>query len=118
MGRAPRFGKHCFVAGKCARCLGLGIRANTAIYSFLDTLLLRSLPVSDPESLVVLNWRAKDWRDHFVMQEISGSTYDDPKSGVASGVFPYPAFEFFKRSDPVFSDVFAYCHTREVRTMN
>ena len=101
-----------------ALSLALGIGANTAIYSFLDTLLLRSLPVSDPESLVVLNWRAKDWRDHFVMQEISGSTYDDPKSGVASGVFPYPAFEFFKRSDPVFSDVFAYCHTREVRTMN
>ncbi|MGH9939193.1 MAG: permease prefix domain 1-containing protein [Blastocatellia bacterium] len=37
--------------------LALGIGANTAIYSFMDSLLLRSLPVSDRESLVVLNWR-------------------------------------------------------------
>jgi len=39
--------------------LGLGIGANTAIYSFVDAILLRSLPVTDPESLVVLNWHAK-----------------------------------------------------------
>ena len=36
--------------------LALGIGANTAIYSFMDAILLRSLPVSDPGSLVVLNW--------------------------------------------------------------
>jgi len=39
--------------------LALGIGANTAIYSFMDSLLLRSLPVSNPESLAVLNWRAQ-----------------------------------------------------------
>ena len=38
--------------------LALGIGANTAIFSFMDSLLLRSLPVSDPASLAVLNWRA------------------------------------------------------------
>ncbi len=42
--------------------LALGIGANTAIYSFMDSILLWSLPVADPESLVVLNWhsQAKD----------------------------------------------------------
>src|SRR4029077_8584275 len=34
--------------------LALGIGVNTAIFSLLDTILLRSLPVSHPESLVVL----------------------------------------------------------------
>ncbi len=38
--------------------LALGIGANTAIFSFMDSLLLRSLPVSNPETLAVLNWRA------------------------------------------------------------
>jgi hypothetical protein len=33
----------------------LGIGANTAIFSFMDAILLRSLPVSDPGSLAVLN---------------------------------------------------------------
>jgi macrolide transport system ATP-binding/permease protein len=43
--------------------LALGIGANTAIFSFLDAILLRSLPVSDPGSLAVLNWRAKAFGD-------------------------------------------------------
>lgn len=34
-----------------ALSLALGIGANTAIYSFMDAILLRSLPVSDPASL-------------------------------------------------------------------
>ena len=37
--------------------LALGIGANTAIYSFMDAVLVRSLPVKDPGSLVVVNWR-------------------------------------------------------------
>src|SRR5215469_9179483 len=40
--------------------LALGIGANTAIYSFMDALLLRSLPVPDPQSLVVLKWHMKN----------------------------------------------------------
>src|SRR5262245_40563445 len=42
-----------------AASLALGIGANTAIYSFMDAILLRSLPVPDPESLVVMTWRSK-----------------------------------------------------------
>jgi hypothetical protein len=56
-----------------ALSLALGIGANTAIYSFFDALLLRSLPVSDPASLVVLNWHAKAWRKDFVMQGMSAA---------------------------------------------
>ena len=101
-----------------ALSLALGIGANTAIYSLLDSLLLRSLPVSDPASLVVLNWHAKARQGDFVMQGMSGTVYDDPRLGSVSGMFPYPAFELLQQSGSVFSDVFAYCHTREVRTMN
>src|SRR5260370_1861298 len=37
--------------------LALGIGANTAIFSLMDQLLLRLLPVKDPESLVMLSQR-------------------------------------------------------------
>ena len=39
--------------------LALGIGANTAIFSFMDAMLLRSLPVPDPQSLVTLAWHTK-----------------------------------------------------------
>jgi macrolide transport system ATP-binding/permease protein len=94
--------------------LALGIGANTAIYSFMDSILLRALPVRDPGSLVVLNWHAKGWAKNWqdrVVQSMSGSTWGDSKLGVTSGIFPFPAFELFQKSDAVFSSVFAYCPT-------
>ena len=90
--------------------LALGIGANTAIYSFMDSLLLRSLPVSNPESLAVLNWRATlgSGRDS-VIHRGSGNIWRDGQSARMSGIFPYPAFELIRtNSAAVFSSVFAY----------
>src|SRR5437899_5836425 len=84
----------------------------------MDSILLRSLPVPDPESLVVLTWHAKDTRRDFVMQGMSGSTDDDPKTGTTAGIFPFPAFELFRKSDSVFSSVFAHCQYWQVRNLN
>src|SRR5438309_6237583 len=84
--------------------LALGIGANTAIYSFMDSILLRSLPVSDPESLLVLNWHARSTSGpDFVMHGMSGSSWDDSKSGTTSGMFPFEAFELFRKDDAIFS---------------
>jgi macrolide transport system ATP-binding/permease protein len=106
-----------------ALSLALGIGANTAIYSFMDSILLRSLPVQNPESLVMLNTRSqprsaspsqakgKQAKRESVMHSsmtTSGSSFNDPKTGFNSGVFPYPAFELFQKSDSIFSSVFAY----------
>ena len=38
--------------------LALGIGANTAIFTIIDAVMLRSIPVSDPQHLVVFSWKA------------------------------------------------------------
>jgi hypothetical protein len=48
IGRAPGFTAIALLS------LGLGIGANTAIFSLIHTLMLRPLPVRDPQQLVEL----------------------------------------------------------------
>ncbi len=101
-----------------ALSLALGIGANTAIYSFMDAILLRSLPVSDPASLAVVKWRSQPTTidgHQFVLHAIDGSTYRD-SSGVTAAIFPFPAFErLHEVSAPVFSNLFAY---KQVGSLN
>ena len=95
-----------------ALTLALGIGANTAIYSFMDAILLRSLPVQDPASLIVVKWRSGpvnlgDGRQ-FVLHAIDGSTTRD-SAGVSAAIFPYPAFERLSEvSAPVLSTLFTH----------
>ena len=93
--------------------LALGIGANTAIYSFMESILLRSLPVADPESLVVLNWHSpppfnasKQWAH--VMHGLQGLMWPGNKGVMVTGIFPYSAFETLRAESPVFSTLFAY----------
>src|SRR5579864_7535540 len=39
--------------------LALGIGANTAIFSMIDAILMRSLPVQDAQRLVLLKWTTR-----------------------------------------------------------
>src|ERR1041384_3710810 len=38
--------------------LALGIGANTAIFSLIDAVIFRSLPIADPQSLLVFQWES------------------------------------------------------------
>ena len=62
--------------------LALGIGANTAIFSLLDQALLRSLPVRDPQELVVLEGTGKAWE---------GSTHNH--GGDEQDYFSYPMYK-------------------------
>ena len=93
--------------------LALGIGANTAIYSFMESILLRSLPVGDPESLVVLNWQSQppqtaDKKWEHVVHGIQGMFWPGAKGLLVSGIFPHGAFETMSHDNPVFSTVFGY----------
>ncbi len=93
--------------------LALGIGANTTIYSLMESILLRSLPVADPLSLVVLNWHSRPPRDGskepvHVMHAVQGMAWPGDKGAMVSGMFPYGAFETLREENPVFSTLFGY----------
>src|SRR5256714_11403802 len=74
--------------------LALGIGANTAIFTVLNAVMLRALPVKDPEHLVFLS--------------------NPDRHGVNGGqetgarfLFAYHEFEWLRDHNQVFSEVFA-----------
>ena len=83
----------------------LGIGANTVIYSVMDAIMIRALPVRNPGELVILNWRAKP--DPPVVQSHTGSSYDEPDGGQTSPDFPWPAYEHLRNENGAFSTLFA-----------
>lgn len=118
LGQDVRYGCRTMAANKAFSALAvlslaLGIGANTAIYSFMESILLRSLPVADPESLVVLNWHSrppqnadKEWVH--VVHGVQGILWPGDKDAMVSGMFPYAAFETLREENPVFSTLFGY----------
>jgi len=118
LGQDIRYGFRTMIANKAFSALAvlslaLGIGANTAIYSLMESILLRSLPVADPESLVVLNWHSrppydgsKQWAH--VIHGLQGILWPGDKGAMVSGMFPYRAFETIREENPVFSTLFGY----------
>jgi len=81
--RSPGF------AAAAVLSLALGIGANTAIFSLLNAVVLRALPVSHPRQLVQL-------------------TYTIPESGPVNwnGFFGYPQFERFREQSQTLAGIF------------
>src|SRR5437764_15393572 len=69
--------------------LGFGIGANTAIFSLLDQVLLRLLPVQDPKSLVLLTSHGShygsNWGENALCYPLSRDVSDQYQ--VFSGIF-------------------------------
>ena len=69
--------------------LAIGIGANTAIFTLMDQVLLRALPVQDPEALVLLSWQGSHYGSNWGMNSLSYPMYRDfqDHNEVFSGMF-------------------------------
>lgn len=92
--------------GMAVVSLALGIGANTAIYSFMDAIMIRALPVKHPDQLLIVNWRVKG--ESTVVNSHSGSSYEEPGGSVTSPDYPYQAYESLRDHNHSFSRLFGY----------
>ena len=69
--------------------LALGIGANTAVFTLLDQVLLRLLPVKEPQQLVLLTMRGRHYGNNWGSNAISYPMYRDfqDHNQVFSGMF-------------------------------
>ncbi len=76
--------------------LALGVGANTAIFSLLDQALLRSLPVHEPQQLVVLEGTGDAWIGH-----------TGQHGGDTAAYFSYPMYRDLRNDNQALSGLIA-----------
>ena len=59
--------------------LVIGIGANTAIFTLVDAALLKAIPVTDPRSLILVEWTNQGWPEA-LCDSHTGNTDGDPAS--------------------------------------
>ena len=86
--------------------LALGIGANTALFSIVDTMLLKMLPVKDPDTLVLFKSMAPK---EFSTGSYNGNSNDDAATGQrVMTSFPFQSYQRMREQQGPMSDVFAF----------
>ena len=85
--------------------LALGIGANTALFSAINGLLLRTLSVRDPDTLVRLRWSGKN--DMVTSSSDYGYSGIDESGRNVRATFSYPMFRQFVTDNRTMTELFA-----------
>ncbi|MDB6053323.1 MAG: efflux pump, inner rane subunit, partial [Verrucomicrobiales bacterium] len=89
--------------------LGLGLGACTAVFSIVNGVLLRSLPVPNPQQLRILQWTGTDAR----LRSFSGESTQVGSRLTGNAVSP-PVFMELREHGASFADIFAFAPLEDV----
>jgi predicted permease len=88
--------------------LALGIGANTAIFSLIDAVAFRSLPIPNPKGLLVLKWQAKQQPQTNGYSSFGECEDDNGEPNPRGCSLPMALFKELQTQTSVFSHLAAY----------
>ena len=85
--------------------LALGIGANTAIFTLMESALWKTIPVKNPEQLRLFSWVSGR---HTVMDSLDGDVSFTPAGGTTSTSFSYAVFKAMQRENTTLQSISAF----------
>ncbi len=102
LGKSPGF------AAVAILTLALGIGANTAIFSLIDGVMLRTMPVKDSSQIVMFRWQGHHFRVNGHYSSFGDCFNGDSHGDRVGCSFPIPLIQQFRSHVNAFSDVTAF----------
>jgi predicted permease len=98
--------------------LALGIGANTALFTVINAVLLKPLPVSHPNELALMVWDSENPKRPLADGYDGSSSDDFSTTGHEQGTsFPYITYERMAQAKDTFSHVFAFAAIEQLNVI-